>query len=60
MFLQSDILEGHDGAICRMDDILIHGRNQIEHDIRVRAVLFCLQKAGLTLKSVSFLKEDSS
>ena len=45
----SDILEGLDGVICRMDDILIHGRNQIEHDVRVRAVLFRLQKAGLTL-----------
>ena len=45
----SDILEGLDGVICRMDDILIHGRNQIEHDVRCRAVLFRLQKAGLTL-----------
>ena len=32
-----------------MDDILIHGRNQMEHDVRVGAVLFRLQEAGLTL-----------
>ena len=32
-----------------MDDILIHGRNHIEHDVCVRAVLFRLQEAGLTL-----------
>ena len=45
----SDILEGLDGVICRMEDILIHGRNHMEHDARVRAVLFRLQRAGLTL-----------
>ena len=45
----SDILEGLDGVICRMDDILIHGRNHMEHDARVRAVLFRRQRAGLTL-----------
>ena len=45
----SAILEGLDWVICRMDDILIHGRNQIEHDVRVRAVLLRLQEAGLTL-----------
>jgi len=45
----SDILEGLDGVICRMDNILIHGRNHMEHDARVRAVLFRLQRATLTL-----------
>ena len=45
----SAILEGLDWVICRIDDILIHGRNQIEHDVRVRAVLLRLQEAGLTL-----------
>ena len=38
-----------DEVICRMDDILIYRRNQMEHDGRVRAVLFRLQEAGLTL-----------
>ena len=44
----SDILEGLDGVICRMDEILTHGRKHMEHDARVRAVLFRLQRAGLT------------
>jgi len=44
-----DILEDLDGVICRMDDILIHGRNHMENDARVRTVLFCLQRAGLIL-----------
>ena len=45
----SAILEGLGRVIFLMDDILIHGRNQMEHDVRVRAVLFRLQEAGLTL-----------
>ena len=45
----STILEGLDGMMFRMDDILIHGRNRIEHDVRVWVVLFHLQEAGLTL-----------
>ena len=45
----SDILEVLDGVICRMEDILNHGRNLMEHDARVRAVLFRLQRAGLSL-----------
>ena len=32
-----------------MDDILIHGRNEEEHDARVRKVLKWLQEAGVTL-----------
>jgi len=32
-----------------MDDILVHGADQEEHDRRVRATLYCLQEAGITL-----------
>ena len=55
----SDILEDRDGVICQMDDIPFHGRNQVEHDARVRAVLFCLQRAGLTMniQKCEFLQE---
>ncbi|XP_030828454.1 uncharacterized protein K02A2.6-like [Strongylocentrotus purpuratus] len=45
----STILEGLDGVICHMDDVLVHGATQTEHDIRVRAVLQRLQEAGITL-----------
>ena len=41
-------LEGQ-GVIVHMDDILIHGRNEEEHDARVRKVLSRLQEAGVTL-----------
>ncbi|XP_054765371.2 uncharacterized protein K02A2.6-like [Lytechinus pictus] len=45
----SNILEGLDGVICHMDDVLIHGVTQADHDTRVRAVLQRLQEAGITL-----------
>lgn len=35
--------------LCQMDDILIFGSTQEEHDDRVAAVLACLQKANVTL-----------
>ena len=43
------ILQGLEGIVCHMDDILVHGVDQGEHDQRVRAVLQRLQAAGLTL-----------
>ena len=35
----NEILEGLDGQICIIGDILIHGKTQKEHDTRLRAVL---------------------
>ena len=45
----SQILEGLEGTLCQMDDVLIHGVDQSEHDGCIRAVLHRLQEAGLTL-----------
>ena len=45
----SGILEGLEGVICHMDDVLIHGATVAEHDNRVRAVLQRFLEAGLTL-----------
>ena len=45
----SKVLEGSEGTLCQMDDVLIHGVDQSEHDGRVRAVLHRLQEDGLTL-----------
>ena len=45
----SRMLEGLDGITCHMDDILIQGATQSEHDTRVRAVLQRLREEGLTL-----------
>ena len=45
----SQILSGLSGVVCHMDDVLIHGKSQEEHDHRVRMVLQRLSKAGITL-----------
>ena len=45
----SQILENLKGVICLMDDILVFGTNQQEHDCRLEAVLGRLQEAGVTL-----------
>jgi len=45
----SVIVEGLDGMICLMDDILVHGSNQQEHDKRLLATLEQLQKCHITL-----------
>lgn len=42
-------LVGLDGVTCQMDDILIYGGTQEEHDQRVEAVLKRLRTAGITL-----------
>ena len=47
----SKILEGCEGAICHMDDILIHGPDKETHNRRVRKVLAKLEEAGLTLNN---------
>jgi len=44
----SDILAGLEGVVCMIDDILIHGSTQEEHDQRLAAVLERLQQAKVT------------
>ena len=45
----TEILTGLPGVVCQMDDILIFGKNQIEHDERLEAVLNRIQDANGTL-----------
>ena len=45
----SQILEGLDGVLCQMDDVLVYGDTQAQHDTRLLAVLGRLQEAGVTL-----------
>lgn len=47
----SQILEGLDGVVCHMDDVLVHAPTEDLHDIRLHAVLQRLQDVGLTLNS---------
>ena len=45
----SAILSGLDGFVCQMDDVLVFGKDQEEHDSRIRAVLKRIESAGATL-----------
>ena len=53
-----------EGVVCYMDDIVVHGRTQEEHDSRLEKLLSTLKQAGLKLnrnkcsfsqKSITFL-----
>ena len=41
--------EGLDGVLCQIDDIIIFGSNQHQHDIRSMAALDRTEKAGVTM-----------
>ena len=43
------ILHGLEEVVCLMDDVLVHGSTQAEHDQRLEAVLKKLLESGLTL-----------
>ena len=45
----AEILNGLSGVVCQMDDVLIFGNTQAEHNSRLTEVLKRLQKAGVTL-----------
>ena len=47
----SAILEGIGGVLCQMDDILIFGATQNQHDERIREGLRRLQKEKVTLNA---------
>lgn len=49
----SELLEGLEGVAGSVDDFLIHGKTQEEHDQRLHQVLLRLQKAGLK-RNVNF------
>ena len=43
------VLAGAEGTVCMMDDVLVHGKTEEEHDRRLEIVLDKISKAGLTL-----------
>ena len=45
------VLEGLEGVVCQIDDILVHGPDQSTHDQRLKAVLDRLQRKGVTLNT---------
>ena len=60
----SEMLEDHDGVLCLMDDVLVYGKTESEHNDRLDKVLQTMQKVVMTLnknkcqfsqKSIMFL-----
>ena len=47
--MMSTILEGFEGVVCQMGDVLIHVPTQDAHDTRVQQVLERLQASSITL-----------
>ena len=47
----SSVLTGLSGVVCLMDDVLVFGRNQMEHDEHLHAVLKWLVSVGVTLNT---------
>ncbi|KAJ8356774.1 hypothetical protein SKAU_G00195680 [Synaphobranchus kaupii] len=45
----TEVTEGLQGVMCHMDDVLVWGRTQEEHDARLHVVLGKIEKAGITL-----------
>ena len=45
----SCLLEGLQGVLCVMDNIIVFGKSQQEHDSRLHTVLSCLSSSGITL-----------
>ena len=56
----TQILEGCEGVVVHMDDMLIMGRDKDEHDKRLKVVLQRLESAGMTLnkKKCAFSKDS--
>eukprot|EP00731_Ephydatia_muelleri_P038245 Em0690g2a len=44
----SDILQDIEGKLCQMDDVLVFGSSQEEHDDRLKAVLKRIEEAEIT------------
>ena len=45
----SESLQGLDGVVCLIDDILVYGKDQEERDTHLTAVMERIGAAGLTL-----------
>ena len=56
------ILEGLDGIVCLMDDVLVFGSSQAQHDARLNRVMRRIEAAGVTLnrEKCEFNKERLS
>ena len=47
----SKLLEGLEGVVCHMDDVLVVGNDQEQHDMRLVEVFKGIEAAELTLNA---------
>ena len=47
------ILEGLQGVLCQVNDMLVYRKVKAEHGERLQTVLTCLQVANVTLKPIN-------
>ena len=47
--IMSRLLENLDGVVCLMDDVVVYGCDQAEHDLRLQQALHKLAQTGITL-----------
>ena len=45
----SQVLDGLEGVICSLDDVLVYGATQTEHNTNLEAVFMRIEEAGITL-----------
>lgn len=49
--VMADVIDGLDGVVCHIDDLLVWGKDQEQHDARLHALLKKLEQAGVTLNA---------
>ena len=54
------LLEGLPSIVCHIDDILIYGKDLLEHNERLTSTLKAIQQAGLTLNHEKYQFYKSS
>ena len=56
----TELLTGLEGVICSMDDVLVYGTNEANHDERLRKVMERIRQSGLKLNKAkcSFRKDE--
>ena len=54
-----EILEGQQGVLSRLDDILVYGSSKEQHDERLHQVLKRIEEAGVTLNEKCEFQKES-
>ena len=56
----SQVLDGLEGVVCLLDDVLVYGATQAEHNTNLEAVLKRIEEAGNTLNREKYSFSQNS